>query len=71
MPIPREAQDRQLRFQLDSGREHPPLDISSSETGIVDSTSRGIKVRKSRYLESTIPVSDELMSKMNISCYET
>eukprot|EP00757_Euglenozoa_sp_SAG-D1_P026448 gene26448-biopygen16494 len=24
MPIPREAQDRQLRFQLDSGREHPP-----------------------------------------------
>eukprot|EP00757_Euglenozoa_sp_SAG-D1_P011556 gene11556-biopygen16024 len=25
MPIPR--RDRQLRFQLDSGREHPPRDM--------------------------------------------
>eukprot|EP00757_Euglenozoa_sp_SAG-D1_P026251 gene26251-biopygen15299 len=25
--------DRQLRFQLDSGREHPPRNTSSSETG--------------------------------------
>eukprot|EP00757_Euglenozoa_sp_SAG-D1_P027137 gene27137-biopygen17688 len=24
MPIPREARDLQLRFQLDFGREHPP-----------------------------------------------
>eukprot|EP00757_Euglenozoa_sp_SAG-D1_P023868 gene23868-biopygen9686 len=30
--IKREARDRQLRFQLDSGREHP-RDMSSSETG--------------------------------------
>ena len=27
------ARDRQLRFQLDSGREHPPRDMSSSQTG--------------------------------------
>eukprot|EP00757_Euglenozoa_sp_SAG-D1_P026728 gene26728-biopygen17237 len=27
------APDRQLRFQLDSGREHPRRDIRSSETG--------------------------------------
>jgi hypothetical protein len=33
MPIPREARDRQLRFQLHSGREHSPRDMSSSETG--------------------------------------
>eukprot|EP00757_Euglenozoa_sp_SAG-D1_P018296 gene18297-biopygen5326 len=33
VPIPREARDRQLRFQLDSGREHPPHAMSSSETG--------------------------------------
>ena len=32
---PRFARDRQLRFQLDSGREHPPRDMSSSETGHV------------------------------------
>eukprot|EP00757_Euglenozoa_sp_SAG-D1_P003985 gene3985-biopygen12338 len=31
LPIPREARDRQLRFQLDSGR--PPGDMSSSENG--------------------------------------
>eukprot|EP00757_Euglenozoa_sp_SAG-D1_P026779 gene26779-biopygen17334 len=24
--------DRQLRFQLDSSREHPPRDMNSSET---------------------------------------
>eukprot|EP00757_Euglenozoa_sp_SAG-D1_P026332 gene26332-biopygen15881 len=30
---PREALDRQLRLQLYSGREHPPRDMSSSETG--------------------------------------
>eukprot|EP00757_Euglenozoa_sp_SAG-D1_P026352 gene26352-biopygen16047 len=30
LPIPREAQDWQLRFQLDSGREHPPRAMSSS-----------------------------------------
>eukprot|EP00757_Euglenozoa_sp_SAG-D1_P026097 gene26097-biopygen13882 len=29
----REGRDRQLRFQLDSGREHPRRDTSSSETG--------------------------------------
>eukprot|EP00757_Euglenozoa_sp_SAG-D1_P026407 gene26407-biopygen3393 len=33
MPILCKARDRQLRFQLDSGREHPPCDMSSSETG--------------------------------------
>eukprot|EP00757_Euglenozoa_sp_SAG-D1_P026411 gene26411-biopygen16348 len=33
MPIPRKARDRQLRFQLDSVREHPPRDMSSSENG--------------------------------------
>eukprot|EP00757_Euglenozoa_sp_SAG-D1_P012557 gene12557-biopygen297 len=48
LPIPREAgsallkkkekgrsgkRDRQLRFQLDPGREHPPRDMISSETG--------------------------------------
>ena len=33
MPIPRSARDRQLRFQLDSGREHPPRVMSSSEPG--------------------------------------
>eukprot|EP00757_Euglenozoa_sp_SAG-D1_P024186 gene24187-biopygen9887 len=27
MPIPREKRDRRLRFQLDSGREHPPHDM--------------------------------------------
>eukprot|EP00757_Euglenozoa_sp_SAG-D1_P024315 gene24315-biopygen9959 len=27
------ARDRQLRFQLDSSREHPPREISSPETG--------------------------------------
>eukprot|EP00757_Euglenozoa_sp_SAG-D1_P026834 gene26834-biopygen17423 len=35
MPIPRFARDRQLRFQLDSGREHPPRDISSSENNSI------------------------------------
>eukprot|EP00757_Euglenozoa_sp_SAG-D1_P002023 gene2023-biopygen11240 len=30
LPIPHEARYRQLRFQLDSGREHLP-DMSSSE----------------------------------------
>eukprot|EP00757_Euglenozoa_sp_SAG-D1_P016908 gene16908-biopygen4796 len=31
--MPRFARDQQLRFQLDSGREHPPRDMSSSKTG--------------------------------------
>eukprot|EP00757_Euglenozoa_sp_SAG-D1_P025856 gene25856-biopygen9512 len=29
-----EARDRQLRFQLDSARERPPRDMSSSENDI-------------------------------------
>eukprot|EP00757_Euglenozoa_sp_SAG-D1_P021814 gene21814-biopygen7598 len=29
----RASRDRQLPFQLDSGREHPPRDTRSSETG--------------------------------------
>eukprot|EP00757_Euglenozoa_sp_SAG-D1_P026381 gene26381-biopygen16199 len=33
IPIPREARDQQLRIQLDSGHEHPPCDMSSSQTG--------------------------------------
>eukprot|EP00757_Euglenozoa_sp_SAG-D1_P020429 gene20429-biopygen6723 len=30
---PQKWANRQLRFQLNSGREHPPRDMSSSETG--------------------------------------
>eukprot|EP00757_Euglenozoa_sp_SAG-D1_P026483 gene26483-biopygen16625 len=30
---PQKMRDRQLPFQLDSGREHPPRDMSSSENG--------------------------------------
>eukprot|EP00757_Euglenozoa_sp_SAG-D1_P014888 gene14888-biopygen413 len=62
MPIPRKSAsewDRQLRFKLDSGREHPPRDMSSSQTehcysGIDDMKILAIGQRGSAVLLPTV-----------------